>query len=128
MNTVSLNKIDAWQLARICRGRMNIVTIERKGDDIYDVCIGHESGDDFDVLISWTVDFLECTVKPSYLSVMHKEVKSLVSNSELSGGQLEFSDVQVIRLLQRVKSYLRGMQAQGADQVDEDAMSFMDRV
>lgn len=128
MNTVSLNKIDAWQLARICRGRMNIVTIERKGDDIYDICIGHESGDDFDVLIGWTVDFLECTVKPSYLSVMHKEVKSLVSNSELSGGQLEFSDVQAIRLLQRVKSYLRGMQAQGADQVDEDAMNFMDRV
>lgn len=128
MNTVSLNKIDAYQLARICRGRMNIVTIVRKGDDIYDICIGHESGDDFDVLIGWTVDFLECTVKPSYLSVMHKEVKSLVSNSELSGGQLEFSDVQAIRLLQRVKSYLRGMQAQGADQVDEDAMSFIDRV
>lgn len=128
MNTVSLNKIDAWQLARICRARLNMVHIERTGDDIYDISIGHESGDDFDVLIGWTVNFMEGNIKPTYCSVMHKEVKSLVSNSELSDGQLEFSDVQVIRLLQRVKSYLRGMQAQGADQVDEDAMSFMDRV
>lgn len=128
MNTVSLNKIDAYQLARICRGRMNIVTIERKGDDIYDICIGHESGDDFDVLIGWTVNFLEGNIKPSYCSVMHKEVKSLVSNAELSGGLLEFSNIQALRLLYRVKSYLKGMQAQGADQVDEDAMSFMDRV
>lgn len=128
MNTVSLNKIDATTLARICRARLNMVHIERTGDDIYDISIGHESGDDFDVLIGWTVDFMKGNIKPTYCSVMHKEVKSLVSNAELSGGQLEFSDVQALRLLQRVKSYLKGMLSWGNDQLDEDAMSFMDRV
>ena len=123
-----INKLDATTLARICCGRMSTVNIERKGDDIYDVCIGHESGDDFDVLISWTVNFMEGSIKPTYCSVMHKEVKSLVSNAELSGGLLEFSNIQALRLLQRVKSYLKGMLSWGNDQLDEDAMSFMDRV
>lgn len=123
-----INKLDATTLARICCGRMSTVDIKRKDYDIYDVSIGHESGNDFDVLISWTVDFMEGNIKPTYCSVAHKEVKSLVSNAELSGGLLEFSNIQALRLLYRVKSYLKGMQAQGADQVDDDAISFMDRV
>lgn len=123
-----INKLDATTLARICCGRMSTVNIERKGDDIYDVSIGHESGDDFDVLITWTVNFMEGNIKPTYCSVMHKEVKSLVSNAELSGGLFEFSNIQALRLLMRVKSYIKGTLSWGNDQVDEDAMSFMDRV
>lgn len=114
-NKAQLDKDEVVTLAKMSLNNLRKVVVTQVGD-VFVTTIVNTHSDDIDTYTSWRLNFKEGTASAIDFVVVNKSVDKLVSTCAIDGPVIDFSNIHILKLIAKAKTYLKGLASLNADQ------------